>query len=1088
MNEATYFWKQISQYKADDSRDIKQLYAIFEELIYQLTESINLNFSTFYVRLSYVFHSYPIPKQLQRRLYQLRGLLKNQVLESSEIAGYNNDDWNQFHYAVIKFISIVLNIEIPEDLKFREESFPSLTKESEKYYSHLKLVIQNIDYKNNLLNGTSENLPGEILTIEPQDLENYIEIFESKDFLQPPFSVSLINSTQLPNGHYAPELIIIEPDYLIDVTTVSEAAADKENLVYHIITKKFINQPITSKLLEGHAANLFLDNLIKDPNAGFKEIFIQLFHAYPLVLAKFDDTDLKELHENCKHHYTTLKWVLSKEFPKHDIEPDGIFIEPSFISPKYGIQGRLDIYYKGEKKNQAIVELKSGKPFKENKYGLSRSHYFQTLLYDLLVKSVTKSDLNPSCFILYSKLGEHGLKYAPPIKSMQHEALIVRNKIYLIEKQLTSPGYLEKIISGLNENDQNINGFLRNNWLFFKNVLLNLDPASKSYFYHCVAFIAREHQIAKTGNNQLDRLSGQSSVWLEPTSKKEENFSILKDLNIREVKLSSDEPLVVLFKSQKTNKLANFRVGDIVILYPGKTQNPTEYQIFKCTLIELSGDKIVLRLRSTQLNSKVFFDHKVWNIEPDLLDSSFNGLNRSIFEFIHSSENIRNKILGIIAPDSTNQIFSPPEYLIESQADIYQGALQATDYYLIWGPPGTGKTSQLVKALATHYYKFSERPILLAAYTNRAADEICEAIENIAENIKDHYVRIGARYSTGMNYREKLLENKLKTCTHRNDVLEVLQKQKIVVGTLASISGKPELFEYFNFCCGIVDEASQVLEPMMAGLMSKLPKTILIGDHKQLPSIVTQSEMDSRVLENTLTGLGFENLADSLFERLFKRCQTKNWTNAFGMLTHQGRMNPEMVNFPNEMFYNFQLKSIELPHKVDAFEILQNKIGSDNIYFRQRISFINCDVLPDETHLKTNSTEASHVLNLIKLINSNQNENNPFSVGIITPFRAQIAFLKSKIDDLEFDSTHLTIDTVERYQGGARDIILVSLCANKKPSLKSITSINKEGIDRKLNVALTRARSQIIILGNKTILENDQTYKQLISRYEVQLD
>ncbi|MBL7830536.1 MAG: hypothetical protein JNK41_05875, partial [Saprospiraceae bacterium] len=127
MNEATYFWKQISQYKADDSRDIKQLYAIFEELIYQLTESINLNFSTFYVRLSYVFHSYPIPKQLQRRLYQLRGLLKNQVLESSEIAGYNNDDWNQFHYAVIKFISIVLNIEIPEDLKFREESFPSLT-------------------------------------------------------------------------------------------------------------------------------------------------------------------------------------------------------------------------------------------------------------------------------------------------------------------------------------------------------------------------------------------------------------------------------------------------------------------------------------------------------------------------------------------------------------------------------------------------------------------------------------------------------------------------------------------------------------------------------------------------------------------------------------------------------------------------------------------------------------------------------------------------------------------------------------------------------------------------------------------------
>ncbi len=1085
MNDVKYYWEQLKELRLKDEINIHALCAVLEECIFEITNKTNLTFSTFYVRQSYVFHTFPVSKKIQWQLFKLRKL--NQNLKEQEIANPSEDqgiEWMAMHLAVSNFLSIIFEEAVPDLVTYKLDRLPEYTGSSKTHYSTLRMVVQHIDQFNHVLSGTCESIPGEHIQIKLQD-EQIIAYFEIIKTLKPPFTVSLIDVMVANVGYLSPEIIVIEPDYLIDVTTVSEIAADPENLEYILLTKKFISQAITSKLLEGHAANLFLDHLIKNPKTNFKDTFIQLFHAYPLVLAKYEDSDLKELYENCKHHFATLKWIIEKEFPKHGINSEGIFIEPSFISPVYGIQGRLDIYFRGDKKNQAIVELKSGKPFRVNKYGLNRSHYFQTLLYDLLVKSVTKADMNPSCYILYSKMGEQGLKYAPPVKAMQYEALQVRNQILGIEKHLSDPQYLPELIKRLIPDDKNLNGFLKDNWTFFKNVLKNADEISLAYFYNCLAFISREHHIAKTGNDQADRLSGQASVWLEPTYRKEENFSILKDLTIREVLLSPEEPLLILYKSETTNKLANFRVGDIVILYPGKTQQPTEYQIFKSTIIELSGDKIVVRLRATQLNAKVFFEHGNWNIEPDLLDSSFNGLNKSVFEFLQRNEEIRNFILGISVPRASNELFEAPGYLIESQKTIYRAALQAKDYYLIWGPPGTGKTSQLLKALASHYYHSEHAPILIAAYTNRAADEICEAIEQIAPGIQEYYARIGARYSTNPAYRENLLEIKLKTCNQRHQVLEVLKKQKIIVGTLASISGKPELFEYYDFSCGIIDEASQVLEPMMAGLMSKLPKTILIGDHKQLPSIVTQSAKTSQITDPLLTQIGFENLSDSLFERLFNRCKNMNWYHAFGMLTHQGRMHPSMVKFPNETFYEHQLHSIEQDEKKDIFNDLNEKSGKNSIYFKQRISFIHCGTIDAETHLRTSSTETEKILEIVSQIQEFSKDNLSTTIGIITPFRAQIAYIRQQLEAHELLKENITIDTVERYQGGARDIIILSLCANKQSSLKSITSINKEGIDRKLNVALTRAKSQIIILGNQDILKKDKTYKKLIDEYGI---
>ncbi|GAB1395953.1 AAA domain-containing protein [Saprospiraceae bacterium] len=1084
MNEANNYWHQLQALKETNSEDIQSLYAVFEDLIYKVTDAVNITFSTFYVRMSYVFHSYPVPGNIQWQLYRLRrlNLEKNIAEDKKEVP---SDDIHKYHNATASLVSVLFKEKIPSESVFTDELPKIFENNNLKFYPSLRAVVQHVDYTKKILHAVSEKLPGEAITIETDAPELYPELFIPNDWLGLPYTISLIQSKVQDNGHFMPELIILEPDYLVDVTTVSEISADAENIGFHLLTKKFITQAVTSSLLEGHAANLFLDNLVKNPDAGFREIFTELFHTYPLVLAKYDDDKLKELYENCKLHYSTLKWVTQKEFPKYNIFSDGIFVEPSFINPVIGIQGRLDILFRGDNNNQSIIELKSGKPFMENKYGLSRSHYYQTLLYDMLVKAVSRHDATTSCFILYSKLGEQGLRYAPPVKSMQNEALRVRNQIFALEKQISVNGNLENIISDLSLDDKSLKGFLYSNWKYFKNVLNNADDISKTYFYACVAFISREHLTAKTGVDVSDRLTGQSAVWLETTTRKEDNFSIFKGLTIREVKLSQEEPLVILYKSELTNKLANFRAGDIVILYPGESQTPARNQIFKCTIIELDGDKIVLRLRATQLNSTVFFDHKVWNIEPDMLESSFNGLYRGVFDFLSSSEDKRHKILGLSPPRCSDKMYDPPPYLIDSQRKIYQKALQAEDYFLIWGPPGTGKTSRLVKALTEYYYTSQTKPILIAAYTNRAADEICEAIESINIEIKNHYVRVGARYSTSPAYRQNLLENKLKTCTQRTEVLKVLKDQLIVVGTLASISGKPELFDYYDFACGIVDEASQVLEPTMAGLMSKLPKTILIGDHKQLPSIVTQPEKLSRIEDLRLTSAGFDTLADSLFERMFNRCKEMDWNSAYGMLTHQGRMHPEIASIPNEQFYDGNLHSISSDTSYDLLEKMRTKPGTGmDLYFKNRISFIDCPIATDEIHLKTNTVEAREVISVIDYLNQNMPPGSKYDIGIITPFRAQIALIKNLLEVQKIDSSNITIDTVERYQGGARDIILISLCANKKSSLRSITSVNKEGIDRKLNVALTRARQQVIIFGNKAILMADPTYARLMELYE----
>jgi DNA replication ATP-dependent helicase Dna2 len=102
------------------------------------------------------------------------------------------------------------------------------------------------------------------------------------------------------------------------------------------------------------------------------------------------------------------------------------------------------------------------------------------------------------------------------------------------------------------------------------------------------------------------------------------------------------------------------------------------------------------------------------------------------------------------------------------------------------------------------------------------------------------------------------------------------------------------------------------------------------------------------------------------------------------------------------------------------------------------------------------------------------------SIGVITPFRSQIALIKKLLSEYPSVSSMVTVDTIERYQGGARDIILFSMAVNQADALDRMTNVSEEGVDRKLNVALTRAKEHIVVLGSKEVLSHNKDYMTLM--------
>ncbi|NBB89428.1 MAG: AAA family ATPase [Bacteroidetes bacterium] len=918
--------------------------------------------------------------------------------------------------------------------------------------------------------------------------ENIRKLLQANVF---PYSCHLWHVEIDEDGRLYPQAFIFEPDYLVNVTAIAACFTSEGVDLLPYFLQKFLPRDTSAPLLKGHIANHFFDGLLRDPDSPFLPLLKETFAMYPLEYALLDEGDMRKVYEDVKQFYAVIKSVIKQHFPRLKLDAEHAVIEPSFYHPDLGLQGRLDMLHLSEPDQpNAIIELKSGSVFKPNRYGLQAAHYVQTLLYDLMISHALPKDPSALSYILYCKKEDRPLRSAPVAREQQVEALQLRNRIVLWEQMLSRMTGSSKdleVFNYLHPKKHDVAGFVGRDLHKFSSVFQSLHKTEQAYFAVFTGFLAREHILAKVGRDQSDRNYGLAAMWRESLPQKQERFGVLNALELLNHRREKEHELVFR-RSSETDALANFRVGDIGVLYSEtKGQLPTKGQVYKCSVIEMTSTEVVVRLRNWQLDLRAFESGSRWNIEHDMLDSSFYKSFRNLFLWASATSDQRRLYLGLLPPakgsaSNMGQIERPP-IMTDQQFRILQKMIQSEDYFLLWGPPGTGKTSVMLRYFVEYMLSQTEERILLLAYTNRAVDEICQTLEKIGDTIEVPYVRLGSTYGVAPEFRSRLLQKQMADVSSRRELKEFLPKQRIYTATVSSFMGKRHLLDLVQFDRVVIDEASQLLEPMMGGIIHDFKRIIMIGDHRQLPAVVQQSAAFTRVRNPRLREIGFRDLGDSLFERLFRKVQGKGWDHAYDQLSSQGRMHPEIMTFPAKHFYDGKLSPLE-----GIFEKKGAGNGSNQNRFlsRERLIYWASTIREEEQLKKTNKDEAEKVVFLIRayqqIWKSRGNKWSETSLGVITPFRAQIAQIKKEIWDAGIeDPEKINVDTVERYQGSARDIIIMSLCVNRSEQWSSICSINTEGVDRKLNVAVTRAREHFILIGNEGHIRDQDIYNSLVT-------
>ena len=1085
MSGSQDFLSEVNKFRSGIDRDVlsvsrkksnqRQLFVI---LITRISDETKVQFTSLFARLSYLITTYQIP---YKESYILHYFRKHNAEITRDLA---LDLGNLANAILVKYC-------LDQNEKF--EAIDSIFKKIHKdkdFYRHsfvreLKVQLKTISIGDKKIEAQCVDEPFDQLFISynrPDRNEDYTELFEKVDSLGLcPLTCNLIDVEIDKAGVMFPGSIVFEPDFMYDVTAISECFGAFANHEAGYLLRKFLKKAVSKPILIGNLSNYFLDQLIFQPHAQFSDFVQQIFTNDPLAIALLSDQEVREMLVLLESHFDHIKKVVTTSFKKINVAKNNAQIEPSFYSAKYGIQGRLDLF-SINKEIANIIELKSGNTFRPNSYGLSNNHYHQTLIYDLLIESVYGSKLKRNNFILYSKENQKQLRFAPTLKVEQREAIKERNHLYIHDRILQSEtSFIDYYRDYANKHANHIKGFQRTDYDAFLKATTNLEKIEELYCNRLFQFTMRELFLGKLGSEGSDRSRGLASLWTQNIEEKKDLFNIINHLKIKRNASNENEPLLELIPSKETTQLSNFRVGDLGILYPfqDKRDDILHHQVFKVTVLSLEENSIRLRLRSRQENRTIFDKFEFWHIEHDSLDNGYYNMSRSIYEFIQASSRFRNLLMGRRPPELYPiKAIDSGHHLTEEQSSIFSEIVNSKEYYLLWGPPGTGKTSVMLREIAHHYIVHEHDRILLLAYTNRAVDEICAALESL--DPIPNFIRIGSRYSTHPRFQSYLLEDQILGITNRKALKEKLSSNKVYVGTLASITGKVNLFSLVKFDLAVIDEASQILESSLIGILGRVRKFVLIGDHLQLPAVVLQNNDQTVIRDERLVELEITNVATSLFERMYKRAVSAGWNYAVGQLTHQGRMHIDIMDFVNKYFYKNRLKHLD---KID-------RLGNLSFYeFDQvkmnRLVYFNTAVDLKSDSIKVNEHEADQVVIVCKQIlekcDFNKIEIENDTIGIITPYRAQISSIKRKlriIDPKIFEK--ITIDTVERYQGGARDIIIMSACMNYSFQLDSLVSPSEDGVDRKLNVAITRAREQFVLIGNQAVLSQNGVYRLLI--------
>jgi DNA replication ATP-dependent helicase Dna2 len=904
--------------------------------------------------------------------------------------------------------------------------------------------------------------------------------------------VCFTNLEKLEENHFASTsrtLLITSPDYLVDASIVARCVMEQgiQSPYLYLISKLRFFQG-TFHTFAGNVINTLLDRLVEQPDADFDTLFQPIYREIQMEagLLEISNDQLTDVHFQAKNQFPTLQKIVK------GYESAQITTEPTFISPRFGLQGRLDmlIEYPQQPERKDLIELKNTSYTNPNFSPAKKEHLAQVACYNLLLDSTFPERRGVSA-ILYSKDELTPLRDCGKLNFESQDVMWLRNCIVYIDYQIAQgkAKFYDTFLQKLAKLD--LPHYTKAEVDTFKLKWQRATALDRDYFAEMMGLIAREMQVAKVGGVSGNEPSqGFAGLWRNSITEKQENFTLLYPLEIVQVDYTKNE---IHFRRIESTAVTASRAGDIVVLYPSPTPtlpfgeglggrldgfennlHPQRYQLLKGNILEIHPDRLTLKLWSKAVDKDFFTKHTHWAVEPNLLEGNYGHQFASLTEFLGASEQHKALIYGQKEPRFASEFQVDYTHLLSAEQNgILNKALSAQDYFLLQGPPGTGKTSKMLRSMVDYLYKNTNEKIVLLAFTNRATDEICQKIE---EACGGNYLRLG-NMDEGNPFRQKSLKNEADL----DGIRQKLRGTRIFVSTVASF------YQHFHLLrnCDtlIVDEASQLLEPALVGILPAFKRFILIGDERQLPAVVTQPMGFCQTESADLQQIGLMDMSVSLFERLLLNAQSRQWNDAFRMLATQYRTHHDIAQFISTEFY----KTLQIGSETQKLPLTiydpKSEDANERFLAASRVLFIPSEREPQFKFHRAEARKVADLLQTIRKVYQSKGKFNAETVGVITPYRAQIAEIYKLLDDELREM--VTVDTVERYQGSERDIILISMAVNHPAQMRNLQAFNQSmTVDKKWNVALSRAKEQLILLGNPEILHLGKFYSKWLQFYK----
>lgn len=609
---------------------------------------------------------------------------------------------------------------------------------------------------------------------------------------------------------------------------------------------------------------------------------------------------------------------------------------------------------------------------------------------------------------------------------------------------------------------------------------------------------------------QADLEQYRQKVLLVPLHRKTKEGKCWYPVRLKRHYIGTGERLIV--EIERTNHLDQphvFQSGKVVSIFSNAANTPEKH--YTGGVINYVRDNtMVITLNSDDLPD--WIDENLLGVDLMFDEMAYREMENALREVTKASGNrvaeLRDTILGLRSPVTGDRLpVTGNPTLNLSQIKALEKILAAQDVGNIHGPPGTGKTTTLAQAIKLTVEK--EKQVLVCAPSNAAVDLLAEKLteqglrvlrighparvteQSLSKTLDaqiamhEYYKELRVlrkkmtqlrdmafKYKRDFGYAErqqrKLLLQEAKAMKADADVLEfyivndLLNNSDVITCTLVGAANHTLRGKRYKTV--FIDEAGQALEPACWIPILRAERVIFAGDHCQLPPTIKSIEASR------------EGLSQTLFEKCIQR-----QPHTASMLQVQYRMHEDIMRFPSRYFYHDEL----IAHETVQRHALQKTGDEGELVSLPPIDFIDTagcgftEAQDSETLSRFNEEEGQLLIRqLEKLIREVGTDDWTHTIGIITPYSAQVerlAKLAEASEELSMVARYISINTVDAFQGQERDIIAISFVrSNDKSEVGFLSDI------RRTNVAITRARKKLIMVGDSATLGTHPFYLELL--------